>query len=76
MQMSGHDQPDSEMPGIEPPTGSLSQWELQSEPLTLSPENADRLEQFRSHLAAEMDALGDRSLQQELDLLATILDAA
>ena len=63
-------------PGIEPPVVSLGQWELQSAPLTLSAENEQRIREFRQHLAAEADAIGDETLEQELELLDEILAAA
>lgn len=62
--------------GIEPPQVSLSKWELQSQPLSVSAEHTERIESFREHLAAEMTAIGDDTLQQELELLDEILAAA
>lgn len=67
--------PDEEE-GIEPPQVDLSKWELQSQPLSVSAEHAERLRAFREHLAAEMDAIGDDTLQQELELLDAILATA
>ncbi|MFC6721434.1 VWA domain-containing protein [Halobacteriaceae archaeon SHR40] len=61
--------------GVEPPAAELTQWELQSKPLRLSPEMADRLAQFRSHFEREADAIGDETLDQELELLDEILAA-
>ncbi|PSQ16243.1 hypothetical protein BRD00_11145 [Halobacteriales archaeon QS_8_69_26] len=47
-----------------------------SVPLSVSPEHADRFGHLRDYLEAEMAAVGDEDLQQELDLLATLCAAA
>jgi len=66
---------ESDEMGVEPPAVELTKWELQSERLRLSPETADRLAQFRSHFEREADAIGDETLDQELELLDEILAA-
>ncbi|WP_232685672.1 vWA domain-containing protein [Halobacterium zhouii] len=48
------------------------QHERESVPLVVPEQTADRLEALRDYLAAEMDAVGDGTLQQELDLLETL----
>lgn len=47
----------------------LGQWERQSTPLTVSPTYRDRFSSFAGHFEAEMDAIGDDRLSQELDVL-------
>lgn len=51
------------------PPGFLSRWERQSVPLHVSPQYVELFRSFRARLAAEMTALGDKTLQQELDVL-------
>jgi Ca-activated chloride channel homolog len=46
-----------------------SQWERQSLPLNVTPGYRQIFGNFSSYFAGEMDALGDRSLGQELDIL-------
>jgi Ca-activated chloride channel family protein len=53
-----------------------SEWEQESVPLQVPAEYADLFEQFRAHLRDEMDALGDDDLQQEVEVLEDLLDAA
>jgi len=65
-----------EPPGIEPPDVPLGQWELQSQQLSVSGANEQRIRSFREHFAAEAEAIGDDALDQELELLDAILDAA
>lgn len=60
---------------IEPPELTLSEWELQSVPLTVSESNAERFETFREHFDTEADAIGDETLERELELLGEILQA-
>jgi len=62
--------------GIVPPEVPLGQWELQSQPLSVSPANEQRIRSFREHLESEAEAIGDDTLTQELELLDAILDAA
>ncbi|MEF8813239.1 MAG: VWA domain-containing protein [Halovenus sp.] len=57
-----------------PPERYLGKWEQQSDPLTVSARNEERLREFRTHLAGEVEAVGDEDLQQELDLVTEILD--
>ncbi|MUV90227.1 VWA domain-containing protein [Halapricum sp. CBA1109] len=59
-----------------PPAESLGEWEQQSQALTIGSEYAERMRQFREHFAAEMDAIGDDELEQDLSTMDTILDAA
>jgi len=66
---------DPEAVGIEPPRADLTQWELQSERLRVSSGMADRIGEFRGHFASEAEAIGDDSLDQELELLDEILAA-
>jgi Ca-activated chloride channel family protein len=54
----------------------LSDWEQESVPLQVPGEYADLFEQFREHLHEEMDAIGDEDLEQEVEVLAGLLDAA
>ena len=59
--------------GIEVPDDDrLGEWERQSEELTVSAPYRDRFGTFADHLEAEMNALGDDALQQELDVLETL----
>jgi Ca-activated chloride channel family protein len=59
--------------GIEVPNDDhLGEWERQSEDLTVSAPYRDRFATFADHLEAEMNALGDDALRQELDLLKTL----
>jgi len=59
--------------GIEVPDGDhLGEWEQQSEELTVSAPYRERFDAFADHLEAEMNALGDDALQQELDVLETL----
>ncbi|WP_049927726.1 vWA domain-containing protein [Halopiger goleimassiliensis] len=59
-----------------PAEDRLGKWELESDPLSVSQPYDDRLETFRNHLAAEMDAIGDETLEQERELLDAILESA
>ena len=60
---------------IEPPATDLGKWELQSEPLTVSAGNAEKIRQFRGHFVAETGAIGDDSLDRELELMDEILSS-
>ncbi len=56
--------------GIEvPPEDGLGQWERQSTDLVVSPRYQERFDAFADYFASEMDAIGDDSLQQELDII-------
>lgn len=56
--------------------GSRSEWERESMPLTVSAPFGTDFERFREHLLAEMEALGDTSLQREAELLAQLATTA
>jgi len=64
--------------GIEvpPPEEQLGEWEQQSEPLTVGDTYEQRIRAFREHFESEMDAIGDETLSQEVETMATILEAA
>ena len=62
-----------EIPAEDPPLG---EWEQQSQPLTVSERNADRIREFRAHFEREADAVGDDALDREAELLDTILETA
>lgn len=68
--------PDADDEGIHPPKPTLSEWELQSQPLTISPENASRIGDFREHFATEAAEIGDADLEKELELIDGILASA
>jgi len=58
--------------GIVPPCREpsyLGRWERQSMPLEVSGHYAGLFRDFRSHFKSEMNALGDGTLRQELDML-------
>jgi Ca-activated chloride channel family protein len=50
----------------------LGEWERQSDPLRVSGEYRDRFRLLADYLEAEMHAVDDDTLQQELDLLDTL----
>lgn len=52
------------------------QHERESVPLVVPEAYAGRFEQLRAYLASEMDAIGDETLEQELDLLETLAQEA
>jgi Ca-activated chloride channel family protein len=59
--------------GIElPDDDHLGEWEQQSDPLTVSAPYRERFATFAGHFASEMDAIGDDTLEQELDVLETL----
>jgi Ca-activated chloride channel family protein len=59
--------------GIEVPDDDhLGKWEQQSDPLTVSTPYRERFATFADHLDAEMNAFGDDTLEQELELLETL----
>ncbi len=64
--------------GIEPPAGGddPAPREQESEDLRITEPYVGRLQTFREYFGTEADAVGDDTLDQELDLMATILDAA
>lgn len=51
------------------PEPELGQWERQSTPLQVSEHYEELFEEFADYFEEEMDAIGDESLEQELDLL-------
>ncbi|AEH37017.1 vWA domain-containing protein [Halopiger xanaduensis] len=60
-------------PAPDPEADRLGEWELQSDPLTVSPPYDERLERFRDHLRSEREAIGDEALERERELLDEIL---
>ncbi|MFB6296513.1 MAG: VWA domain-containing protein [Halobacteriales archaeon] len=62
--------------GIEEPPGEdeLGEWERQSTTLTVSSRYRERFEAFIPHFESEMDALGDDTLAQELEILRTLAE--
>jgi len=59
----------SEDTGIEIPSDYLGQWERQSLPLTVSEPYVRIFRNFSRYFRNEMEAIGDNSLEQELDIL-------
>jgi len=55
--------------GIIAPPPMLSKWERQSLPLTVSPGYQELFKEFSTYFAKEMEAIGDDTLEQELDIL-------
>ena len=67
--------PDEPEGSIEPRDGpSLGQWERQSEKLQVSPVYADRFAIFAEYYEQEMNAIGDSSMEEELDIIRTLAD--
>jgi Ca-activated chloride channel family protein len=67
--------PDPPEDGIESEENpDLGNWERQSEVLQVSPAYADRFATFAEYFEAEMEAVGDESLQQELDILDLLIE--
>ncbi|HKL29188.1 MAG TPA: VWA domain-containing protein [Natrialbaceae archaeon] len=67
--------PVSKSEGIEPPEDDYDdRWEQQSEPLTVSETYRERFDRFAGYFRDEMNALGDESLEQELELLRKLAD--
>jgi len=58
----------------EPPETELGQWERESTDLAVSPRYRERFESFVPHFESEMDALGDETLAQELEILRTLAE--
>lgn len=52
----------------------LSQWERQSQPLSVSREYERLFEEFADYFEDEMKRIGDNTLEQELDVLELLLD--
>ena len=57
-----------------PPEGRFGEWEQQSVPLTVSERYEARIRKFRDYFAGETDAIGDESLDRELETMASILE--
>jgi Ca-activated chloride channel family protein len=65
--------------GIDDPTllpDQRGQHERESVPLVVPDRYAERFDRLRSYLADEMAAVGDETLQREVDLLATLCEQA
>ena len=58
--------------GIVVPPSSLGTWERQSLPLMASREYRSLFEEFSDYFAYEMDEIGDKTLDQELDILESL----
>ncbi|MFC7074229.1 VWA domain-containing protein [Halovenus rubra] len=68
--------PDAPEGGIESKENPyLGQWERQSEDLQVSPAYADRFATLVEYFESEIAAVGDESLQQELDILDLLIEA-
>jgi len=59
--------------GIVLPPSPLGNWERQSLPLLVSREYRSLFEEFSDYFATEMDEIGDSTLEQELDILESLL---
>ncbi|MFC6721578.1 VWA domain-containing protein [Halobacteriaceae archaeon SHR40] len=55
-------------------TDQPGQHERESVPLVVPDRYVDRFHDLRDYLEAEMDAVGDKTLQQEIELLGTLCD--
>jgi len=64
---------DPETDGIDVPDDDLGKWEHRSDPLTVSRAYRERFETFADYLQSEMAAVEDDALQQELDVLETLV---
>jgi|AntRauTorckE6833_2_1112554.scaffolds.fasta_scaffold00491_1 Ca-activated chloride channel family protein len=64
---------DPETDGIDVPDDDLGKWEQRSDPLTVSRAYRERFETFADYLQSEMAAVEDDALQQELDVLETLV---
>ena len=62
--------------GVAVPPEDLGEWEQQSQELTVGPETAERIREFRAHYEREADAIGDDALDRETETLDRILAAA
>ncbi len=54
---------------LPPPEPRLGQWERQSMPLTVADKYERLFEEFAQYFDHEMEAIGDQTLEQELDIL-------
>lgn len=69
------EEPETPTDGIGPhEERELGRWERQSTDLQVSPPYGERIAAFADHFEAEREALGDEELEQELDLMETILE--
>jgi len=59
--------------GIVVPPSPLGDWERQSLPLMVSREYRSLFEEFSDYFADEMDEIGDSTLEQELDILESLI---
>ena len=59
----------TEKEGIPPAPTTLNKWERQSVELEVSEDYKNVFEDFRNHFENETNALGDETLQQEVDIL-------
>jgi Ca-activated chloride channel family protein len=59
---------------IIPPPIVLGQWERQSLSLMVSAAYIDLFEEFRSYFEQEMDAIGDATLEQELEIMHELIN--
>ncbi|MEZ4615504.1 MAG: hypothetical protein R2867_08315 [Caldilineaceae bacterium] len=57
---------------ILPQRPALGEWERQSLPLQVSPPYRALFTQFRAYFTAEMAAVQDETLQQEVEVLAKL----
>jgi len=69
---SGDPPPEGAGIDVAPPEDELGQWERQSTDLVVSPRYRERFASFADHFAAELEAIGDETLQQELEILETL----
>jgi len=59
--------------GIVLPPSPLGKWERQSLPLMVSPQYRELFDEFSDYFADEMDEIGDSTLEQELDILESLI---
>lgn len=68
---------DAPATGIDESGGAdLGDWERKSADLRVSPAYAERIATFKEYFATEADAIGDESLDRELETMARILETA
>ena len=60
--------------GIPVPPVALGQWERQSLPLVVSGSYQALFKEFRTYFQQEMSAIGDNSLDQEVDILDILIE--
>ncbi|MCD4739955.1 VWA domain-containing protein [archaeon] len=59
---------------VVPPDHQLGRWERQSTPLHVSKHYKKIFKEYSEHFEYEMDAIGDETLQQELDILEKLIN--